>query len=257
MNMRVNVPRDGRWPPQQAASRHRKLPAFLTDHPPQPQEHGPSRGSFVRLTTVVLTAAVITGALTIDWTGLVRALTATKAGVTANMAPSPREALITERPIAVKTIAITPAQPQAETANVVDVAAARAQLARELAQPDSDINAPDSANFGSAPSDQASKATARSFDPAETQRLLRRAEELLTTGDIAAARLILKRMAEANEGRAALLLAGSYDPLVLEKLNVYAFTADISKARNWYEKAREMGAPEASRRLELLAQAGR
>jgi hypothetical protein len=44
---------------------------------------------------------------------------------------------------------------------------------------------------------------------------------------------------------------------VLEKLKVYAFAADVPKARGWYEKAREMGSPEASQRLELLAELSR
>lgn len=99
--------------------------------------------------------------------------------------------------------------------------------------------------------------SARNLNSDEAQILLKRGEEYLSSGDFAAARLILKRLADARNARAALMLAGSYDPLILERLNAYAFVADVSQARIWYEKAREFGSPEASQRLELLASVGR
>jgi len=92
----------------------------------------------------------------------------------------------------------------------------------------------------------------RVLDPEEIARLTRRGEEFLAQGDIAAARLILTRAAEAQDGRAALALAASYDPAVLKELGVLGFRPDVARARTWYEKAAQYGSAEASRRLTTL-----
>ena len=91
------------------------------------------------------------------------------------------------------------------------------------------------------------------LDAEEIAVLLKRGQELVAVGDLASARVVLRRAAEAREPRAALALAGTYDPIVLEKLAVYGLRADISSARSWYEKAKEFGSEEAPRRLEMLA----
>jgi hypothetical protein len=91
------------------------------------------------------------------------------------------------------------------------------------------------------------------LDAEEITVLLKRGQELVAVGDLASARVVLRRAAEAREPRAALALAGTYDPIVLEKLAVYGLRADISSARSWYEKAKEFGSEEAPRRLEMLA----
>jgi TPR repeat protein len=76
---------------------------------------------------------------------------------------------------------------------------------------------------------------------------------LIASGDLAAARLVLQRAAEAGDARGALALAGTYDPMVLEKLPLHGFAPNIAMARSWYEKARQFGSADASRRLEMLA----
>ena len=57
--------------------------------------------------------------------------------------------------------------------------------------------------------------SARRIDPDELAALLKRAKSLLAIGDIAAARLLLERAADAQEAEAALMLAKTYDPQVL------------------------------------------
>ena len=52
---------------------------------------------------------------------------------------------------------------------------------------------------------------------------------------------------------AALALGASYDPVVLSRLGVRGVDADVGKARAWYQKAKEFGAPDADRRLSTLA----
>jgi TPR repeat protein len=78
----------------------------------------------------------------------------------------------------------------------------------------------------------------------------------LRTGDIAAARLVFRRAANAGNPQAALTLGATFDPLVLAELGVLGFPSDPAQARSWYDKAARLGSPEASRRIEALAQAG-
>src|SRR5215211_5970272 len=93
----------------------------------------------------------------------------------------------------------------------------------------------------------------RHLDPSEIASSLRRADDLIASGDLAAARLVLRRAANAGDARAAMTLAGTYDPAILEKLGVHGFVPDVAMARVWYEKAKKFGSAEAPQRLELLA----
>jgi TPR repeat protein len=91
------------------------------------------------------------------------------------------------------------------------------------------------------------------LDANEISAALIRADSLIASGDIAAARLVLQRAADSEDGKAAVKLAGTYDPDVLAKLGVHGIVSDPAKAREWYEKAKTFGAPEAAMRLEVLA----
>jgi hypothetical protein len=91
------------------------------------------------------------------------------------------------------------------------------------------------------------------LDPNEIASSLRRADALVASGDLAAARLVLRRGAEAGDARSAMTLAETYDPAILEKLGVHGVVPDLAMARGWYEKAKKFGAKEATQRLELLA----
>jgi len=90
---------------------------------------------------------------------------------------------------------------------------------------------------------------ARRLDADELAALLKRARNLLTIGDIASARLLLERAADAQEADAALILARTYDPEVLGKSDARSVTPDPEKARNWYRKAAELGSQHAQQRL--------
>jgi TPR repeat protein len=97
----------------------------------------------------------------------------------------------------------------------------------------------------------------RHLDREEIVNLLKRGQLALDNGDIAAARLLLRRAAEAGDAPAAMALAATFDPRVLRQLGVLGSNADVEKARSWYQKAAEMGSAEASQRLQLLAQQSR
>ena len=97
----------------------------------------------------------------------------------------------------------------------------------------------------------------RQLDREEIAVLLKIGKDLIASGDIAAARLTLKRAADAGDAEAALALASTYDPYVLRELKAYGFPADAAMARAWYEKAKDLGSPVAPRRLEMLARGAR
>jgi hypothetical protein len=91
------------------------------------------------------------------------------------------------------------------------------------------------------------------LDPDAIASILKRADALIASGDVAAARLVLRRAADAGDAHAAMTLAETYDPAFLGKLGVHGFVPDPAMARNWYEKARAFGSAEAPQRLETLA----
>jgi hypothetical protein len=93
----------------------------------------------------------------------------------------------------------------------------------------------------------------RNLDPKEISALVKRGQDLLASGDIQAARLLLLRGAEGRDARAALLLASSYDPILLKQLSANGPLADLEQARNWYQKAKEWGDADAQRQLDALA----
>jgi hypothetical protein len=82
---------------------------------------------------------------------------------------------------------------------------------------------------------------------------LTRGKELMANGDLVAARIVLRRAAEANDAESALALAATYDPLVLRELKAPALMADVAMARALYDKAKELGSTVALRRLQLLS----
>ncbi len=87
----------------------------------------------------------------------------------------------------------------------------------------------------------------------ELATLMKRAKDFLETGDIPAARLLLERAAdEGQDANAALLLARTYDPVVLGTSDVRNITAEPEKARAWYRKAAQFGSSEAQQRLAQL-----
>jgi TPR repeat protein len=96
-----------------------------------------------------------------------------------------------------------------------------------------------------------------SLDADEIAILVTRGKEFIANGDLAGARHVLQRAAESKDAQAALVLAATYDPVILRELKVYGLAADIAMARMWYQKAKEFGSAEAPRRLEILASGAR
>ena len=93
----------------------------------------------------------------------------------------------------------------------------------------------------------------RHLDADELASMLRRADDLITSGDVSSARLLLRRVAEAGDARAAFMLAGMFDPNVLKALGLQDGAPDVALARLWYERAAQLGSTDAPRQLQQLA----
>ena len=98
-----------------------------------------------------------------------------------------------------------------------------------------------------------SSKTSRVLDPEEIKLLMKQGEQLIAAGDVATARTVLRRAADAGDANAATALGATYDPNVLARLGVVGVSAEVEKARSWYQKAETLGSPDARRRLDLLA----
>jgi hypothetical protein len=141
------------------------------------------------------------------------------------------------QPVAHNATVTRPDQPSRDEITMAYQAAIKSQIvARDAAPAASPVTPP------AAP-------TARRLDPDELEALLKRARSLLATGDIASARLLLERAADAQAADAALMLARTYDPEVLGTSDARSVTPDSEEARTWYRKAAELGSQRAQQRL--------
>ena len=93
----------------------------------------------------------------------------------------------------------------------------------------------------------------RALDAEQIKLLMKQGEQFIAAGDVVTARTAFQRAAEAGDAKAAVALGATYDPTVLAKLGVVGISADVAKARGWYQKAEKLGSPDARQRLELLA----
>jgi TPR repeat protein len=81
------------------------------------------------------------------------------------------------------------------------------------------------------------------------ERLIARGERDLADGNVALARQFFLHAANAGLARGAMLLAATYDPRELVQMRVLGVRPNVPLARQWYERARELGAMEAHGRL--------
>ena len=91
-----------------------------------------------------------------------------------------------------------------------------------------------------------------SLESDEIAMLLKRGKDAFSTGDLAAARLLLRRAAEAGSAEAALALGATFDPLIIRRLGAIGASPDAAQARQWYQKAVALGSTTASQPLSQL-----
>lgn len=72
-----------------------------------------------------------------------------------------------------------------------------------------------------------------------TEPLVTRAKGLIDAGDIASARRLLEYAARRGNASAMMVLAQSYDPGFLLKMNIHGIRPDVDKAMAWYQRAAE------------------
>lgn len=93
----------------------------------------------------------------------------------------------------------------------------------------------------------------QSEDRDRAVKFMQRGDEGLSAGNVTIARLFYQRAADIGWAPGALALAGTYDPFQLAQLKVLGgISADRALAQKWYERARELGAPQAAQRLRQL-----
>lgn len=263
--------RGSKWTP-------RSLDPVLMAEPPTPRFDGPTWGMVARLGGAVTGAAIValfvTGALRLPQI---------------DISLGARESARAEPSIAIARFA-GDTRPQTQTIVVADASPSVAMPADTAAAPSSilpppAIVAPPAAAASNAlqkdvlaayasldtpPAGTSLKAKAdgmqvpdaaapklgelRAIDRGELAGLVKRGQALLSEGDIASARLLLRRAAEAGDAHAALMLATTYDRAELVKLKVIGVVPDHAQAKAWYTKAVEHGSAEAVRRLQQLAQ---
>jgi TPR repeat protein len=105
-----------------------------------------------------------------------------------------------------------------------------------------------------APAGSREAPAARSAPPAEVARVVDRGDQVLVTGDIAAARLLYGWAASTGDARAALALGKTHDPLYLALLRARGPWADREMAIEWYAIAAARGSREAAARLASLTE---
>lgn len=87
------------------------------------------------------------------------------------------------------------------------------------------------------------------IDPGEASMLMQQGHDLLSTGDVSAARVAFGRLADAGNAEAVLALANTYDPNYLAAHNFLGVQGDRATARALYQKANQLGSAEASQFL--------
>ena len=94
--------------------------------------------------------------------------------------------------------------------------------------------------------------TVPAFSAAEVAGLLARGDWLFATGDVASARLLYERAADAGEARAAVRLGETFDPVYLHDSHLRSLHGDPGTAVFWYRRAYDLGATGVASRLKSL-----
>jgi hypothetical protein len=152
------------------------------------------------------------------------------------------------RPVADNATVKRSDQPSRDEITMAYQAAIKSQIVARDATPAASAVPPPAAPAASPVAPPAAP-TARRLDPDELEALLKRARSLLAIGDVASARLLLERAADAQEANAALMLARTYDPEVLGTSDARSIIPDPEKARLRYRTAAELGSQRAQQRL--------
>ena len=91
-----------------------------------------------------------------------------------------------------------------------------------------------------------------SMTPSDEAAQLERADALMKSGDISAARLILETLSDEGSGKAAYFLGLTYDPVFFSSNFIRGMAPEPATAAIWYQKAFELGYKEAGSAISRL-----
>jgi hypothetical protein len=231
------------------------IPLFSSDlqGQPDPREFAPLAPS---QRTSILTR-VVAGGLVVSAFAILVAVGVFNSDVTRVLIDKARAPLggATEAQSAIQAVSTQPAVRQippkdpalvSDPATLASVNASSPRLETPSAEAAPQSQAPAARAENEAP------APSKTLDAETLAALMTRAKSLLALGDIAAARLLLERAANAQDASAAFLLAQTYDPAVLGVRDARSITADPVMARDWYRRAAGLGSADAQQRLTQL-----
>jgi hypothetical protein len=174
----------------------------------------------------------------------------------AQMQSSDTAPAVSQRPVALADAA--PPPPAASSNPVIaSIAAVPAIVASQPAAkvPSQPVSIPSQPASASAAPAAAENARTPHIDNAEVAAMIKRGKDILMSGDIISARLLLRRAADAGSAEAALALGATFDPVVIRRLGVIGMTPDVAEARQWYQRAADLGSAAATAQLAKLEQA--
>jgi hypothetical protein len=96
------------------------------------------------------------------------------------------------------------------------------------------------------------RAPLRASTPSDVEFLMRQGRQSLSTGDISAARVAFRGLANAGNADGVLALAETYDPVFLMQHKVIGAPGDPRRAKELYERAKKLGSVKAGERLTLM-----
>lgn len=248
-------------------SPHDPMPLFLSDpeSAPDPQEFSPRSvrpraGLATQIVASVLAASAIAVLCVLFQADVSRLLQInTGAWVSSVMANQPATPPVNSPPvrqIPLKDPARVANPMQLASADTKEVAAPAAPSREAIAnayQTALQTQTPSPAPIpAAAPPPPSAPAPAKTLDADTLAGLMTRAKSLIAIGDISAARLLLERAANAQDATAAFMLGQTFDPAVLGTKDTRSITADPAAARDWYQKAAQLGSAEARQRLTQL-----
>ena len=94
--------------------------------------------------------------------------------------------------------------------------------------------------------------TGTSLDQGALKDMVRDGDKLLSRGDVASARGMYEKAAAMGSAQGALAMGATYDPRRLWALGVFGMVGNKERARQWYQRADELGHPEAKARIGAL-----
>lgn len=279
-NYETDSPRFGRYPYRRAGVAHvpdESVPLFLSDDESEPQpyefvrERPRRKGSFTVARVLlgcfaVIAAAGVAALFSSDTTRAIIVNAKASLAATLNQAgaAAPQTAALKTRlanSVQVATLGVqpttaAPSQPQpTATAGQLPAAVATAPSREEITaalrtarQTQTDIRQPAPAAAPPAPPVPPAPRVEK-INPAALAAMMSRAKSLMAIGDIPSARLLLERAAAAQEADAAFMLGQTYDPAVLGAQDIRSITPDPAAARDWYQKAAQLGSADAQQRL--------